>query len=75
MSISRFDEMKHEFVCENAECRETFKQILRSLLNTNEVICPKCGAAKDIRESKRHGPLGKDFDAASELDKQASKEK
>ncbi len=49
-------------------CGETFKQVLRRLLQADEIICPKCGMAIDIRESKRTGEIGKDFDTATQLD-------
>ena len=71
MPISRFDQMFYKFACENAECGEVFKPVLRELVNADEVVCPKCGTAIDIRESKRHGAIGKLFDTASELDKKA----
>ena len=73
--ISYFDQMTHPFKCSNPKCGEPFKKPLRSLFHADEVVCPKCGATEDIRESKRAGSIGLDFHTASELDKQVSKEK
>ena len=75
MPISHFDKMLHTFTCENTKCSKTFQQVLRSLLNADKVICPECGTAIDIRESKRTGNIGIDFDAADQLDKQTRQEK
>ncbi len=71
MSISYFDQILYKFTCENTECGKVFQPVLRELVHTDEVVCPKCGTAIDIRESKRHGAIGKMFDTASELDKKA----
>ena len=71
--VSYFDQLFYAFRCENPQCGKEFEQILRGLLKTNEVTCPECGAAIDIREAKSTGDLGKKFDTASQLDKQAMK--
>lgn len=69
MPISYFDQMFHTFACENPKCGKEFKQILRSLLKADEVLCPHCGTAKDIREAKRYpGKIWHDFDTAQQLD-------
>jgi hypothetical protein len=75
MMVSRFDEMLHTFRCENPQCGETFQHLLRRLLDLKEVVCPKCGTAIDIRESKRTGEIGLDFATASEIDKQRMEKK
>jgi hypothetical protein len=70
---SYFDQLSHPFQCKNPQCREGFDKPLRSLVHANEVVCPKCGTAEeDIRESKRTGQIGKDFDTATQLDKKIS---
>ena len=73
--ISPFDDFFHDFKCESPKCGETFSHVLRSLLDADEVVCPKCGTAIDIRESKRTGEIWHDFDNASELEKKINEEK
>jgi len=73
--ISFFDEYSYMFQCANPDCGETFNQRLGSLLYADKVVCPKCGAAIDITESKRTGDIGKWFDTATELDKKVRKKK
>ncbi len=70
--ISAFDDTTHTFTCENAQCGHRFNEFLRSLLHMEKVVCPECGTTKDIRESKRTGPVGLDFNTATEIDKQRS---
>jgi transcription initiation factor IIE alpha subunit len=71
---SYFDQLSHPFQCKNPQCRENFEKPLRSLVIVDEVVCPKCGSTQDIRESKRTGEIGKDFDTATELDKKNNKQ-
>ena len=71
MPVSYYDQMLYKFTCENAECGEVFQTVLRELVHVDKAFCPKCRTAIDIRESKRHGTIGKQFDTASELDKKA----
>ena len=52
MATSYLDEYMHQFTCDGPECRKTFKHVLRSLIEPDEVTCPYCGVVKDIRESK-----------------------
>jgi hydrogenase maturation factor HypF (carbamoyltransferase family) len=75
MAISAFDQLQHEFACPNPKCGNRFKQVLRRLLHVNEVICPKCGTAIDIREAKRTGDIGKAFDTANQFDAQTAEKK
>lgn len=72
---SYFDKLLHTFHCENPKCGHVFQEVLRRLLKAKEVVCPKCGTAIDISESKRTGEIGKDFDTADQLDKQAAQKK
>ncbi len=62
------DDWFHQFSCENPHCGNTFTKSLRWLDQANEVICPTCGRTIDIREAKRHGQLGKDINAATQID-------
>jgi hypothetical protein len=70
-----FDQVSHPFHCKNPQCGARFEIVLRSLICVNEIICPKCGAVEDIRESKRAGQIGKDFDMATELDNKLNEKK
>ena len=56
--VEGFDEGTHEFKCSAPQCRHVFKKTYRSLLNADEVVCPKCLRSQDIREAKRSGELG-----------------
>jgi DNA-directed RNA polymerase subunit RPC12/RpoP len=67
MPISYLDRMLHTFRC--MQCGHRFQKALRSLLSENEIYCPECGSAQDIRESKRNGEIGKLIDTAEQLDK------
>jgi hypothetical protein len=73
MPKSYFDQLLYSFICQNPKCGQQFAQTLRSLINANEVACPKCGAAIDIRESKRTGDIRLTLKAAGELDKQGGR--
>jgi len=73
MGTSHFDTMSHEFECPKPECRHVFPETYRRLLKLDEVVCPKCGATIDIRESKRTGEVGSWINTVSELDKKACK--
>jgi len=73
--ISYFDQHTYSFTCENPQCGKPFNEVLGRLLKAKEVSCPNCGTTINIRESKTSGPIGKAFDTASELDKQAMKKK
>jgi hypothetical protein len=68
-NISRFDLMFHSFKCPNPQCGEVFDESYRRLLELDEVVCPKCGVSKDIRESKRTGEVGSWINTVAELDK------
>jgi hypothetical protein len=70
--MSYFDKLPYSFVCPSPNCGRQFEQILRSLVQADEVTCPGCGAVIDLRESKSTGDLGLTFNHASELDKQAA---
>ncbi|MGH6642620.1 MAG: FmdB family zinc ribbon protein [Bradyrhizobium sp.] len=74
MTTSYFDKILYDFKCESPVCGQKFQEILGRLLQANEVVCPKCGVAVDIRESKRTGDIGKAFDTANQLDKQGPQE-
>lgn len=67
--ISYHDQMFHDFKCKSPKCGHLYKVILRQLLHADEVTCPKCGVKQDIREDKRTGEIGKEFDTANQLDK------
>lgn len=72
---SHLDELTYPFQCENPKCGQQFKETLRRLIQLDEIVCPKCGMKKDIRESKRTGDLGTWFSTAGELDKLRKLEK
>ena len=69
---SVFDLWRHEFHC--SRCLRSFQIVLRMLLQVSEVTCPRCGAEKDIRESKSTGEVGKDFRMAKRFDLRAQQE-
>lgn len=73
--VDWFKEKFYAFTCENPQCGEGFEQILGSLVEVDEVVCPKCATTIDIRESKRHGDIAHDFDTANELLKPDRKKK
>ena len=75
MSDSAFDILFHEFQCPSPKCGKSFKELLRSLLNKHEVVCPHCGTAIDIRVAKTSGKLGLDFSTAAEIDKKRNEKK
>ena len=72
---SAFDEMQHTFTCSNAQCGERFQETIGRLVQLNEVVCPKCGTTEDIRESKRHGPIGLEINTTSNIEKERRKKK
>jgi hypothetical protein len=68
---SYFDKSFYPFFCENPKCRRRFRKVLRTLLDSDEFICPRCGTAINIHESKVMGDVGQAFARATELDKAA----
>ena len=70
---SHLDQMLYSFTCKNPQCGNDFQHVLRSLLKTDEVICPKCGTTIDIRKTKTSETFRKALDIANQLDKQAMK--
>jgi transcription initiation factor IIE alpha subunit len=75
MPVSHFDQMSHRFHCQNVKCRNLFSVVLRQLLKADKVVCPECGHAINIRDSKKRGAIRKDFDTAERLDIEAAQEK
>jgi DNA-directed RNA polymerase subunit RPC12/RpoP len=75
MPKSYFDQLLYSFICKDPKCGQQFAQTLRSLIKANEVVCPKCGTAIDIRESRRTGDIGLTLNDAAELDKQRDQKK
>jgi DNA-directed RNA polymerase subunit RPC12/RpoP len=69
MPHDAFQQIIHPFRCQREGCGQPFGKRLSLLQRVDEVFCPKCGAAIDIRESKRTGAIGKDFDTANEQNK------
>jgi hydrogenase maturation factor HypF (carbamoyltransferase family) len=70
-----FQIMEHTLQCRRSECGEKFNEPLARLVYPNEFPCRKCGEPIDLREAKLHGELGKDFDTATQLNKQAMQKK
>jgi predicted nucleic acid-binding Zn ribbon protein len=64
----------HEFKCEQIACGYTFKEILRRLEAAQDIKCPRCEAAMDIRKALRAGDLRKAIDAARQLDAQPTQQ-
>jgi len=66
---SHFDNSFYPFRCEN--CGTSFKKILRILVESDEVGCPRCRTIIDVRESKRTGDISRALDSAGEQDQRS----
>jgi hypothetical protein len=66
---SHFDNSFYPFQCET--CAMRFHKVLRVLVDSNEVRCPRCRVLIDIHASKRAGDIGRAFVRATELDKRS----
>jgi uncharacterized Zn finger protein len=66
---SHFDNSFYPFQCEN--CGRGFHKVLKVLVDSNEVRCPRCHALIDIQASKRAGDIGRALVRATELDEKS----
>jgi hypothetical protein len=66
---SHLDNSFYPFQCET--CATRFHKVLRVLVDSNEVRCPRCHALIDIDASKRAGDIGRALIRATELDKRS----
>jgi uncharacterized Zn finger protein len=66
---SHFDNSFYPFQCEN--CGRGFHKVLRVLVDSNEVRCPRCHTLMDIQASKRAGDIGRALVRATELDERS----
>jgi len=66
---SHFDNSFYPFECEN--CGRGFHKVLRVLVVSNEVRCPRCHTLTDIQASKRAGDIGRALVRATELDERS----
>jgi hypothetical protein len=73
MPTSLLDTMFHEFKCANPHCGELFEHTYRRLQVADQVICPKCEEAIDIREAKRSGVIGSWFKTIQALEQAGKK--
>jgi DNA-directed RNA polymerase subunit RPC12/RpoP len=64
---SHFDNTFYLFRC--ATCGMRFKKILRVLVDSDEVRCPRCHAIIDIRDSKRIGDINEALAIAAQQDR------
>jgi hypothetical protein len=64
---SHFDNSFYPFECKI--CGSGFHKVLRVLVNSNEVRCPRCHTLTDIQASKCAGDIGRALVRATELDK------
>jgi hypothetical protein len=64
---SHFDNSFYPFQCET--CGKGFHKVLRVLVDSNEVRCPRCYILMDIQASKRGGDIGRALLKATESDK------
>ena len=75
MPKSYFDQLLYSFICKDPKCGQQFAQTLRSLIKANEVVCPKCGTAIDIRKVQANRRYRTTLNDAAELDKQRDQKK
>jgi hypothetical protein len=75
MTASHLDQLTYKFLCSGPQCGNAFEQTLRSLIQAKEVVCPACGATKDIRESRSTGEIGQWIDTAMQLDQHTNQKK
>jgi hypothetical protein len=68
-SKSYLDKLLYSFICPNMECGIQFTQLLRSLVEADQVRCPRCGTVIDIRQSKGGGEIGQIIQEAISLDR------
>jgi hypothetical protein len=60
MQQSLFD-LRYSFICRSRDCNHQFETLLQDLVKPDQIACPKCSTAIDIRQSKVDGDLARIF--------------
>jgi putative FmdB family regulatory protein len=63
---SYFDNSFYPFRCE--ACGARFRKVLRVLVDSDEVRCPRCHSKIDLRDSKHASDIRRALARAAELD-------
>jgi hypothetical protein len=54
-----FFALQYSFICPTRNCNHQFEALLGDLVSLDQVCCPKCSTAIDIRQSKMGGDLAR----------------